>query len=138
MKHQQPTVTVYDTTLRDGNQGLGVHLSLSDKLRITSKLDELGIHYIEGGWPNPTNEIDTGYYREVKKLKLSAKVAAFGSTRRPGIKPDDDEFVKALVASDAPVITMFGKTWDLHVEKVLCDADAYRCATGWGRHSCPV
>ena len=119
MKHKQPTVTVYDTTLRDGNQGLGVHLSLSDKLRITSKLDELGIHYIEGGWPNPTNEIDTGYYREVKKLKLSAKIAAFGSTRRPGTRSDDDEFVKALVASGASVITMFGKTWDLHVEKVL-------------------
>jgi 2-isopropylmalate synthase len=119
MKHQKSGVTLYDTTLRDGNQGLGVHLSLSDKLRITKKLDELGVHYIEGGWPNPTNEIDTGYYREVKKLRLSAKIAAFGSTRRPGIAPAGDEFLRALVASEAPVITMFGKTWDLHVEKVL-------------------
>ncbi len=119
MKHSQADVTLYDTTLRDGNQGLGVHLSLSDKLRITQKLDELGVHYIEGGWPNPTNEIDLGYYREVKQLKVSARVAAFGSTRRPGIRVGDDEFVKALVESGAPVITMFGKTWDLHVEKVL-------------------
>jgi 2-isopropylmalate synthase len=119
MQHDQPRVTLYDTTLRDGNQGLGVHLSLSDKLRITQKLDELGVHYIEGGWPNPTNEIDLGYYREVKKVKLNARIAAFGSTRRPGVRVEDDEFVNALVASGAPVITMFGKTWDLHVEKVL-------------------
>ncbi len=101
MNLKQSHVMLYDTTLRDGNQGLGIHLSLSDKLRITQKLDELGIHYIEGGWPNPTDEIDTAYYREVKKLKLSARVAAFGSTRRPGVRPGDDEFVKAMVASGA-------------------------------------
>ena len=112
-------ITLYDTTLRDGNQGLGIHLSLSDKLRITEKLDELGIHYIEGGWPNPTNAIDTGYYREVRKLKLTAKIAAFGSTRRPGGRAATDPFVTMLVKSDTPVVTVFGKTWDMQVREVL-------------------
>jgi 2-isopropylmalate synthase len=113
------TITLYDTTLRDGNQGLGVHLSLSDKLRITERLNELGIHYIEGGWPNPTNTIDTEYYREVRKLKLRSKVAAFGSTRRPEARAASDQFTKMLVASETPVVTIFGKSWDLHVEQVL-------------------
>jgi 2-isopropylmalate synthase len=112
-------VTLYDTTLRDGNQGLGVHLSLSDKLRITEKLDEIGVHYIEGGWPNPTNMIDTEYYRSVGKLKLQAKIAAFGSTRRPGVRAAADPFLQMLVASETPVITVFGKSWDLHVEQVI-------------------
>jgi 2-isopropylmalate synthase len=112
-------VTLYDTTLRDGNQGLGIHLSLSDKLRITEKLDDIGVHYIEGGWPNHTNTTDVEYYRKVGKLKLKAKIAAFGSTRRPGVKASADPFVKMLVASETPVVTIFGKSWDLHVEKVL-------------------
>jgi 2-isopropylmalate synthase len=116
---QKGKVTLYDTTLRDGNQGLGVHLSLSDKLRITEKLNELGIHYIEGGWPNPTNAIDTEYYREARKLKLRSKIAAFGSTRRPGVRAASDPFTKMLVDSRTPVVTVFGKTWDLHVEQVL-------------------
>ncbi|MBN2036124.1 MAG: citramalate synthase [Chitinispirillaceae bacterium] len=118
MKHR--TVSLYDTTLRDGNQGLGVHLSLSDKLRITEKLDEIGIHYIEGGWPNPTNTIDTEYYRSVKKLRIKAKIAAFGSTRRPGIKVSADPFVAMVASSGTPAITVYGKSWDLHVERVLC------------------
>ncbi|MBN1127549.1 MAG: citramalate synthase, partial [Chitinispirillaceae bacterium] len=112
-------VTLYDTTLRDGNQGLGVHLSLADKLRIAGKLDDLGIHYIEGGWPNPTNTIDTEFYASVRKQKLRARIAAFGSTRRPGVRAADDPFLPLLVASEAPVITVFGKTWDLHVDQVL-------------------
>jgi 2-isopropylmalate synthase len=112
-------ILLYDTTLRDGNQGLGIHLSLSDKLRITEKLNELGIHYIEGGWPNPTNAIDTAFYREVKKLKLKAKIAAFGSTRRPGARAAADPFVKTLVAAETPAITIFGKSWDMQVSEVL-------------------
>jgi 2-isopropylmalate synthase len=112
-------VTLYDTTLRDGNQGLGIHLSLSDKLRITERLDDLGIHYIEGGWPNHTNPIDLEYYRRVRKLKLKARVAVFGSTRRPGVRASSDPFLKMLVASETPVATIFGKSWDLHVQKVL-------------------
>jgi 2-isopropylmalate synthase len=119
MNTTKQKITLYDTTLRDGNQGLGIHLSLSDKLRITEKLDDLGIHYVEGGWPNPTNAIDTVYYREVRKLRLKAKVAAFGSTRRPGSRAAADPFVTMLVKSDTPVITVFGKAWDMQVRKVL-------------------
>jgi 2-isopropylmalate synthase len=119
MNTKNKKITLYDTTLRDGNQGLGIHLSLSDKLRITEKLDDLGIHYIEGGWPNPTNSVDTEYYRQVKKLKLRAKVAAFGSTRRPGGRAASDPFVKMLAACGTPVVTIFGKSWDLHVKEVL-------------------
>jgi 2-isopropylmalate synthase len=117
MKKQN--ISLYDTTLRDGNQGLGIHLSLSDKLRITRKLDDLGVHYIEGGWPNPTNATDTEYYQKVKKLKLRSKIAAFGSTRRPCGRAASDPFVKMLIQTGTPVITIFGKTWDLQVEKVL-------------------
>jgi 2-isopropylmalate synthase len=114
-----PRVTLYDTTLRDGNQGLGIHLSLADKLRIAEKLDALGLHYIEGGWPNPTNPTDTEFYDQVKRLKLRSKIAAFGSTRRPGTKPSDDIFLQSLVKSEAPVATIFGKSWDLHVTEVI-------------------
>jgi 2-isopropylmalate synthase len=119
MSTKKANLTLYDTTLRDGNQGLGIHLSLSDKLRITEKIDALGIHYIEGGWPNPTNVVDIEYYRQVRKLKLAAKVAAFGSTRRPGNRAASDPFVKMLAASGTPVVTVFGKSWDLHVRQVL-------------------
>jgi 2-isopropylmalate synthase len=119
MNTDKKTISLYDTTLRDGNQGLGIHLSLSDKLRITAKLDALGIHYIEGGWPNPTNAIDTAYYREVRKLKPKAKIAVFGSTRRPGARAAADPFVKMLVAAETPVITVFGKSWDMQVREVL-------------------
>jgi len=112
-------VAVYDTTLRDGNQALGMSLSLNDKLRIAEKLDELGMHYIEGGWPNPTNTIDTEFYLKVKKLKLKAKVAAFGSTRRKESKTATDSFLEMLIRTDAPVATIFGKSWDLHVTEVI-------------------
>jgi 2-isopropylmalate synthase len=112
-------VAVYDTTLRDGNQALGMSLSLNDKLRIAEKLDELGMHYIEGGWPNPTNTIDTEFYTKVKKLKLKAKIAAFGSTRRPGSKTETDSFLEMLIRTEAPVATIFGKSWDLHVKEVI-------------------
>jgi 2-isopropylmalate synthase len=112
-------VAVYDTTLRDGNQALGMSLSLNDKLRIAEKLDELGMHYIEGGWPNPTNTIDTEFYLKVKKLKLKAKIAAFGSTRRKESKTATDSFLEMLIRTDAPVATIFGKSWDLHVTEVI-------------------
>ena len=119
MGNASSKITLYDTTLRDGNQGLGIHLSLSDKLRITEKLDALGIHYIEGGWPNATNPTDTEYYRKVKTLKLQAKIAAFGSTHRPGIRPAADPLTQSLIASEAQVATIFGKSWDLHVTEVI-------------------
>jgi len=112
-------VDLYDTTLRDGNQALGISLSLKDKLMITEKLNELGMRYIEGGWPNPTNTIDTEFYAKVKKMKLKAKIAAFGSTKRPGNKVKEDPFMQALITTGAPVATIFGKSWDLHVKKVI-------------------
>jgi 2-isopropylmalate synthase len=119
MKKNKPVVSLYDTTLRDGNQALGISFSLSDKIRIAEKLDELGIHYIEGGWPNPTNPTDTEFYKKVIKKKLKAKIAVFGSTRRPKVKASEDQFLSMLVESGAPVATIFGKSWDLHVKQVI-------------------
>jgi len=112
-------VDLYDTTLRDGNQALGISLSLNDKLRIAEKLDEIGMNYIEGGWPNPTNTIDTEFYVKVKAMKLKAKIAAFGSTKRPGNKVEEDPFMLALTGTGVPVATIFGKSWDLHVTHVI-------------------
>lgn len=113
-------IFLYDTTLRDGNQDRQVSLSLADKLQIARQLDAFGIDYIEGGWPNPGNPLDEEFFREVSKLNLKhAKVAAFGSTRRPKILPENDVLLKTLVASGAPVKTIFGKSWDLHVTEVI-------------------
>ena len=110
---------IYDTTLRDGSQGEGVNLSLADKLSLTEALDWLGVAYIEGGWPG-SNPKDEAYFTEVKKLKLAnARVAAFGSTRRAKTTPADDDNLRKLVAAGADVITIFGKTWDLHVRDAL-------------------
>lgn len=112
-------VEIYDTTLRDGSQAEGIAFSVEDKLRITEKLDELGVHYVEGGWPG-SNPKDAEYFKKSKKLKLkNSAVAAFGSTHRPKHKVKDDANIKALAASEAPVITIFGKTWDFHVKESL-------------------
>jgi 2-isopropylmalate synthase len=115
----QPLVSIYDTTLRDGSQAMGISLSLADKLRITERLSDLGFHYIEGGWPNPTNELDIEFYQQVKSLSIKSRIAVFGSTRRPGVSCDQDEFVQMLLQSGAPVATIYGKSWDLHVKKVI-------------------
>ncbi len=114
-------IFIYDTTLRDGAQGAKISLTAEDKLVIAKKLDELGVDYIEGGWPvKGVNEKDMEFFRKVKKLKLkSAKIAAFGSTRRVKNKVNRDPFLNTLIEADTPVITIFGKTWDLHVQKVL-------------------
>ena len=113
------TVEIYDTTLRDGTQGEGVSFSIEDKLRITLKLDELGVHYVEGGWPG-SNPRDAGYFERAKDLDLKhAKVAAFGSTRRANLAPEDDANLKALLDAETPVTTIVGKTWTLHVFDVL-------------------
>lgn len=113
-------VKLYDTTLRDGNQARGISFSLADKLQITRLLDQFGVDYIEGGWPNPGNPTDEEYFRRVRDLKLKhAKIAAFGSTRRPGNTAENDSFLQALVHSEAPVKTIFGKSWDLHATDVI-------------------
>ena len=113
-------VYIYDTTLRDGNQARGISFSLADKLLLTQKMDEFGIDYIEGGWPNPSNPIDTEYFEKVKTLGLkNSKIAAFGSTRRPGIKAEDDKILKSLIQADCDAYTIFGKSWDIHVTDVI-------------------
>ncbi len=112
-------VEVYDTTLRDGAQSEDISFSVEDKLRITEKLDEFGIHYIEGGWPG-ANPRDGEYFKKIKKLKLlNSKVVAFGSTHRPKHKVHEDATIKALLDSKAKIITVFGKTWDFHVKEAL-------------------
>ena len=112
-------IQIYDTTLRDGSQGEGINFSLPDKLQITQRLDELGIDLIEGGYPF-SNPKDFEYFQEVRKLPLRhARVAAFGMTRRKGAAAADDPCLKALVESQAPVITLVGTTWDLHVRDIL-------------------
>jgi len=112
-------IHIYDTTLRDGSQGEGINFSLQDKLLITRRLDELGVDFIEGGYPL-SNPKDFEYFREVRKLPLKhARVAAFGMTRRKGVSPAQDICLKALLESEAPIVTLVGKTWDLHVREVL-------------------
>jgi len=113
------SVQLYDTTLRDGTQHEGISLSVEDKLKITRKLDELGIHYIEGGWPG-SNPKDAAYFDRVREVPLRhAKIAAFGSTVRAGMLPENDPQIKALLDARTSVVTIVGKTWDLHVHKVL-------------------
>ncbi|MEX0700586.1 MAG: citramalate synthase, partial [Planctomycetales bacterium] len=112
-------IETYDTTLRDGSQGEGVHFSLQDKLLITARLDEMGFDYIEGGYPL-SNPKDAEYFRRVAEMDLKhAKVAAFGMTRRRGVAAAEDTGMLALRNSHAPVVTIVGKTWDLHVREVL-------------------
>lgn len=112
-------IQIYDTTLRDGSQGEGVNFSLQDKLLITRRLDELGFDYIEGGYPL-SNPKDVEYFQQVRKLSLRhAKVCAFGMTRRKNCAPEDDVCLKALLDAQTPVVTIVGKSWDLHVREVL-------------------
>ncbi len=114
-----PSIRLYDTTLRDGSQGEGISLSVDDKLKITRLLDELGVHYVEGGWPG-SNPKDVEYFQRVRELSLrQTRVAAFGSTCRAGTAPHDDANLAALVAAETPVVTIVGKSWTLHVEDVL-------------------
>ena len=112
-------VSLYDTTLRDGTQGEGFQLSGLDKLRIAQRLDEFGVDYIEGGWPG-SNPKDVEFFEEAAKREWNhAKIAAFGSTRRHDLTVENDPQVKLLIDAQTPVITIFGKSWKLHVTEVL-------------------
>jgi 2-isopropylmalate synthase len=112
-------VEIYDTTLRDGSQTEDIAFSVEDKLRITEKLDDLGVHYIEGGWPG-SNPKDIEYFKKVMKLKLeNSEVVAFGSTHRPKHQVEEDTTMKALLDSKTEIVTIFGKTWDFHVTEAL-------------------
>ena len=112
-------VKIYDTTLRDGAQAEDIAFSVEDKVRIAQRLDELGIHYIEGGWPG-SNPRDLQFFQEIKKVLLSqAKIVAFGSTCRADTPPEKDQNIKALIEAGTEVVTIFGKSWDIHPLEAL-------------------
>ncbi len=112
-------IKVFDTTLRDGTQGEGISLSVEDKIKIAHKLDELGVHYIEGGWPG-SNSKDIEFFERVRHITLqSAKITAFGSTRRKDTKPENDHNLNRIVESGVQVATIFGKSWDFHVHTAI-------------------
>ncbi|NBC65546.1 MAG: citramalate synthase [Bacteroidetes bacterium] len=113
------SIQIFDTTLRDGTQGEKVSFSAEDKLRIAKRLDEFGIDYIEGGWPG-SNPKDMAFFDKAKTHSFShAKVVAFGSTCRAGNQPEEDPNLKALIAAETPAVSVFGKTWLLHVREAL-------------------
>ncbi len=119
MKKKHPEVKLYDTTLRDGTQGEGVNFSSLDKIRIAQRLDEFGVHYIEGGWPG-SNPKDVAFFEKAADLDWKrARIAAFGSTRRKDVGVEDDPQVALLLEAKTPVVTFFGKSWLLHVTEVL-------------------
>jgi 2-isopropylmalate synthase len=112
-------IRLYDTTCRDGTQGEGISLSVDDKLKITRLLDELGVHYVEGGWPG-SNPKDAEYFGRVRALRLNGiRIAAFGSTCRAGADPEEDSNIQALLNAETPVLTVVGKSSVLHVRGVL-------------------
>jgi 2-isopropylmalate synthase len=112
-------IQLFDTTLRDGTQSEGLSLSVEDKLKIARLLDGFGIHFIEGGWPG-SNPKDVEFFRRARTLSLKhAKLTAFGSTRRAGVRAEDDPNLRAMVEAGTPVCCIFGKSWTLHVTKVM-------------------
>ncbi len=134
-------VTLYDTTLRDGTQRENLSLSVEDKLRICQRLDDLGIHYIEGGWPG-SNPKDTEFFERARDLALNqAVISAFGSTRRKDTAVEEDQQVRALLDTGAKALCVFGKTWDVHVTETLkttleenvAMVARYACATSRSR-----
>ena len=113
------SVKIYDTTLRDGSQAEGISFTVEDKIRIAHKLDELGAHYVEGGWPG-SNPRDIDFFEKANRARFSqTRITAFGSTRYPDKKVEDDGVLQALLKTDTQVVTLFGKTWDLHVKDAL-------------------
>jgi len=112
-------IFIYDTILRDGAQSEAISFSVEDKLKIAKRLDEAGVDYIEGGWPG-SNPKDVEFFERVKSVSLShAKIAAFGSTRRGNVRAEEDNNLRQLIDSGTPVVTIFGKSWDLHVTDAL-------------------
>ncbi len=112
-------IEIYDTTLRDGSQAEGIHLSVIDKLRIAERLDRFGVHFIEGGWPG-SNPKDAEFFERARRMRWRhARIAAFGSTRRKHTPVEEDPQVRMLLEAETPVVTIFGKTWPLHVKEVL-------------------
>ena len=115
-----PELEIYDTTLRDGAQQEGISLTVSDKLRIASLLDDLGVHFIEGGWPGALPKDDEFFARAKTELALSnSRLTAFGSTRRPSRPVEDDPQIQALLKAETEIICIVGKSWDYHVREAL-------------------
>lgn len=112
------SISIFDTTLRDGTQGEGISLSADDKLKIAKKLDDLGVHYIEGGIPGSNNK-DIEFFKRVKELHLNAKITAFGSTRRKNSITEHDDNLQRMINAGVPAATLVGKTWDFHVHTAL-------------------
>lgn len=112
-------IELYDTTLRDGTQAENFNLSVEDKVNITLALDKLGIDFIEGGWPG-SNPVSVEYFERMQMVELQhAKLAAFGSTRHIRNNPEKDPNLRALIAAQTPAVTIFGKSWDVHVHDAL-------------------
>ncbi|MEI6127272.1 MAG: citramalate synthase [Pseudomonadota bacterium] len=112
-------IFLYDATLREGNQTEDIAFSVEDKLRITQKLDDLGVHFIEGGWPT-SNPKDFNYFKELKSSALKhATVVAFGSTAKPGASVETDKNLNDLINAQTEAVTIFGKSWDIHIREVL-------------------
>jgi 2-isopropylmalate synthase len=112
-------ILIYDTTLRDGTQAENINFTAEEKVKIAKKLDDLGVQYVEGGWPGSNNR-DLRFFELVRKEKFAhTKIAAFGATRKPGIAAGDDPNLQALIAAETPTATIFGKSWALHVEDVM-------------------
>jgi 2-isopropylmalate synthase len=136
-----PKVEIYDTTLRDGSQQVGLDLTVADKLRVATVLDGLGVDVIEGGWPG-SNPKDAEFFERAKRLEFKhATLAAFGATRLPGRNVEDDASLAALLAAETPIVTLVGKAWTLHVDEALrtsraenlamvADSVAYMAAAG--------
>ena len=127
-------VRIYDTTLRDGSQAEGISFSKNDKVRIAEALDNFGVSYIEGGWPG-SNPKDIAFFDAAKKMKFkNAKIAAFGSTRRFSNPVEADDNIQKLLESEAPVVTIFGKSWILHVSAESSDYRRLLCLSGFAWH----
>jgi 2-isopropylmalate synthase len=115
-------IYLYDTTLRDGTQGENITFSADEKVKIALRLDDIGIHYIEGGWPG-SNPKDMQFFDLAKRVSFkNARLVAFGSTRKPGTTPEQDPNLQALLASGTPTVTIFGKSWDMHVEEIMANS----------------
>ena len=115
-------IYLYDTTLRDGTQGENITFSADEKVKIALRLDDSGIHYIEGGWPG-SNPRDMQFFDLAKRVSFkNARLVAFGATRKPGIAPEQDPNLQALLASGTATVTIFGKSWDLHVEEIMANS----------------
>jgi 2-isopropylmalate synthase len=112
-------ILIYDTTLRDGTQGEHINLSAEDKIKIAQRLDEMGFHYIEGGWPG-SNPKDARFFDMIKKYSFkTSRLTAFGSTRRYHVTPEEDPNIKAILEAETETVTIFGKSWDLHATEIL-------------------